>query len=281
MALIHREAVLGWASWNAVKQQNERADTVEKSAAKEHEASVRYIFRGTFSAAALINRGCFMVHSEAYITHLVFNTMHGEVCSRAGWLMCLSPTEKFKKELADARLIFQQIGSLILTESHQIILTGKRFMLTWVVCNNSWDGGGGSSRYWNAAVMCAASTHELGSVFSMACMRNSGDCTLVSLYLLPACHDRSHSSPCSFWSSRFGNREHSDVSLFKTNPLCLFWIQCFNFKGLRFPLTDSNVMRIEYYIVWEPRYKPDRNFKYNSLVLSTWWTEMKTSSKIY
>lgn len=150
MALIHRGPVLGWASWNAVKQQNERADTVEKSAAKEHEASVRYIFRGTFFAAAVINWGCFMVHSETYITYLVLNTMHREVCSRAGWLMCLSPTEKFKKELADAsrvanRLIFQLIGSLILTESRQIILTGERFMLTWVVvCNNSWDGGGSS-----------------------------------------------------------------------------------------------------------------------------------------
>lgn len=237
--------MLGWASWNAVKRQNERADTVEKSAAKEHETSVRYIFRGTFFAAALINRGCFMVRSETYITYLVFNTVHEEVCSRAGWLMCLSLTEKFKKELADARLIFQHIGSLILTESRPTILTGERFMLTWVMCNNSWDGGGSNRR--NPAVMCAVlCAHELGSVFSMACMRNSGDYTLASLYLLPACHNRSHSSPCSFWSSRFGNREHSDVILFKTNPSCLFWVQCFNFKGLRFPITDSNMMRIEY-----------------------------------
>lgn len=43
--------VLSRGSWKAVKQQNKKADTVEKTAAKEHEASVQYIFRGTFSIA--------------------------------------------------------------------------------------------------------------------------------------------------------------------------------------------------------------------------------------
>lgn len=69
-ASIHTEAVLSRGSWNAVKQQNERADTVEKTAAKEHEASLQYIFRGTSSAAELINGGCFMECSETHILYL-------------------------------------------------------------------------------------------------------------------------------------------------------------------------------------------------------------------
>lgn len=69
-ALIHTEAVLSRGSWNAVKQQNERADTVEKTAAKEHEASLQYIFRGTSFAAELINGGCFMECSETHILYL-------------------------------------------------------------------------------------------------------------------------------------------------------------------------------------------------------------------
>lgn len=42
-AFIHTVAVVSRRRWNHVKQQNERADTVERAAAKENEASVRYI----------------------------------------------------------------------------------------------------------------------------------------------------------------------------------------------------------------------------------------------
>lgn len=41
-ALIHTVAVVSrGGGWNSVRQQNERADTVEKAAAKENEASVQ------------------------------------------------------------------------------------------------------------------------------------------------------------------------------------------------------------------------------------------------
>lgn len=40
-ALIHTVAVISGGGWNTVKQQIERADTVEKTAAKENEASVQ------------------------------------------------------------------------------------------------------------------------------------------------------------------------------------------------------------------------------------------------
>lgn len=39
--LIHTVAMVSWGAWSTVKQQNERADTVEKTAAKQNQASVQ------------------------------------------------------------------------------------------------------------------------------------------------------------------------------------------------------------------------------------------------
>lgn len=72
--MTHIDAVLGRGSWNAVKQQSKRADTVEKTAAKELEANV---FTGTYFAAELINRSCFKVCSEAHNVPGVY-TVHRE-----------------------------------------------------------------------------------------------------------------------------------------------------------------------------------------------------------
>lgn len=64
-ALIY--IVLSWGSWSPVEHQNKSADTVEKSAAKEHKASVQYIFRGIFFPGKYINLGCLCYVSETYI----------------------------------------------------------------------------------------------------------------------------------------------------------------------------------------------------------------------
>lgn len=80
--------------WNTFKQQNERADTVEKTAAKR----IQQVFT-KFSDAFLVtdfnNVGCFMVYSEAYI-HGVKHFMHREPIAgqnnleKENYLFCLS-----------------------------------------------------------------------------------------------------------------------------------------------------------------------------------------------
>lgn len=62
-ALIYSVAELSRGGWSTVKQQNERADSVERAAAREKEANAQYIFRGTFFLTQPINVGCFMVCS--------------------------------------------------------------------------------------------------------------------------------------------------------------------------------------------------------------------------
>lgn len=236
MALVHREPVLGWASWNAVKRQNERADTVEKSAAKEHEASVWYIFRGTFFAAALINRGCFMVRSETYITYLVLNTMHREVCSRAGWLMCLSPTEKFKKELADASrvanwLIFQQIGSLILTVSRQII---RKIHVNMSCCVQQLMGRGRQQSLSKMLLLCVL----LPLMIREVCFQWPARGTVVTARWRRFIYCLHVTTEATALLAHFGTpvltTESSRTLVFSKRIPCFFWIQCFNFKDTVF-----------------------------------------------
>lgn len=95
--MTHIDAVLGRGSWNAVKQQSKRADTVEKTAAKELEANV---FTGTYFAAELINRSCFKVCSEAHNVPRVKHCAQ-RACGKAEWPsvcnhICLTNQPSFK-----------------------------------------------------------------------------------------------------------------------------------------------------------------------------------------